>query len=634
MKKNLDDRSSPKKGSGPSPGTASTAGTTLESSSSTSRVVDASSTQRSLVSSQEPPAPAVTNPDVLVSRSRDDHRYPVAAGQRKSRGTSKKGSQNRTGTETAAATEGQLAAAKVPGRGRVTSRRQHHHRRADTGMAPDKQLVVTATNTDDPGHTEEEEAKQTSETEERHRYRPPTFFRYAMPMEDPRFQPTRPRQYEEEPSSSPSVMANKPSEDETSEVVVPVATLVNPQVATVVEQKPWYQRRVIWILVAVQVFIAALVTGLVVGLRAEGEPSDSPMPTAAPTTLPTLSPTPMATMLVHPREVFQTIPVAFQESYNSTIEWFGDENIPFEIGQLQRFVLAWFWFAATGNGQEPWLSCNPAGRNVTDQVSPMDDNLNATGDDACQFWTVGYTDGNSICYEFADRSDVRWLSSTLDECTWPGVTCNEKGVVTAIELPAAGLGGRFPYFLSALTSLRKLDLSYGALTGQLPEEIGSFSNLEELDLSRNRLDGQVPESLFSSQLSYLDLAYNSFSGTLPSGIISVTRLFLNNNYFSGPLPEAHEDNLEILHVQNQNGMLANETIPSSWGLLSNLVALDLGQNRLLGTIPETFVNLTQMQVLDLSFNSLQGLLPPMPWPNLRRLSVASNSFSGTFPATL
>lgn len=34
----------------------------------------------------------------------------------------------------------------------------------------------------------------------------------------------------------------------------------------------------------------------------------------------------------------------------------------------QRFILAWFWYHTTKDGQEPWLSCNPA---ETDVAAPL-----------------------------------------------------------------------------------------------------------------------------------------------------------------------------------------------------------------------------------------------------------------------
>lgn len=68
------------------------------------------------------------------------------------------------------------------------------------------------------------------------------------------------------------------------------------------------------------------------------------------------------------------------------------------------------------------------------------------------------------------------------------------------------LSGTIPASLSAISGLRKLDLSGNKLSGTIPPELGL--HLEALDLSNNALEGLVPPEL-ASQLKSIVLSRNS-----------------------------------------------------------------------------------------------------------------------------
>ena len=92
------------------------------------------------------------------------------------------------------------------------------------------------------------------------------------------------------------------------------------------------------------------------------------------------------------------------------------------------------------------------------------------------------------------KNDSNWLSGKpLDE--WHGVTTDENGRVTSLNLTNNGVHGDFPSEISYLTSLEKLDLSQNPLEGGLPGALGFLENLTKLVLRDTRLDGCVPNNL-------------------------------------------------------------------------------------------------------------------------------------------
>ena len=160
--------------------------------------------------------------------------------------------------------------------------------------------------------------------------------------------------------------------------------------------------------------------------------------------------------------------------------------------------------------------------------------------------------------------NTNWLSEIpLNE--WYGVTTDDEGQVTALDLSSNGLRGSIPEALGQLNSLESLNLSRnGLMTGQIPETLGQLNNLKTLILSENSLTGQIPETL--GQLN----------------------------------------NLEILELFGND---LTGSIPETLGQLNNLKFLSLSFNRLTEDIPETLEQLNNLQSLYLSFNQLTGCIP-------------------------
>ncbi|KAL0337213.1 UNVERIFIED_CONTAM: Pollen receptor-like kinase [Sesamum calycinum] len=151
---------------------------------------------------------------------------------------------------------------------------------------------------------------------------------------------------------------------------------------------------------------------------------------------------------------------------------------------------------------------------------------------------------------------------------WQGIDCSDTGsqAVSAILLMNRGLSGAGP------------DLDIDALS-----KLGS---LRFLSLENNSFSGPLPEFNQLSSLRSLFLSGNQFSGEIPQGYFdkmgSLKKLHLARNKFTGP-------------------------IPGSLTKLSNLMEMWLQENEFSGPVPS--FEQKSLQSIDLSNNKLQGEIP-------------------------
>ena len=187
---------------------------------------------------------------------------------------------------------------------------------------------------------------------------------------------------------------------------------------------------------------------------------------------------------------------------------------------LQRYILAVFYFSMLGND---WILCS------------------------------GYTTISDCATE-----EQRWLSEAT-ECDWHGITCNNEGRVTHLDLPNNGLDGTLPVELFSLTSMEGLSLGHnGNIMGNIPSEIAQLDKLIYLDLDGNDLTGPFPNVYSTITLQAIDLNNNHLSGSIDSAIGRLDQLVvlqIENNAFDGTLPMdamTYLDQLVLFSSQGNN----------------------------------------------------------------------------------
>ncbi|MCY4448420.1 MAG: leucine-rich repeat domain-containing protein, partial [Chloroflexi bacterium] len=327
--------------------------------------------------------------------------------------------------------------------------------------------------------------------------------------------------------------------------------------------------------------------------------------------------------------------------------------------------------------------------------------------DGTTMWVADWLDGKVYAYSMPKESaadkealiafynatggitwtnNSNWLtSSPIGQ--WHGVTTDDDGRVTHLDLSDNQLSGEIPSELGNLANLRELVLSVNQLTGPVPPWLGSLANLEVLRLGGNELSGEIPSELRNlaglrelvlsenqltgpvppwlgglANLEVLHLLAIELSGEIPSelgNLANLRELELGVNQLTGPVPPwlGSLANLEELglwgnelsgEIPEQLGNLANlkelglggnelsGEIPSELGNLANLQVLRLNGNRLSGEIPSALGNLANLESLDLSGNQLTGPVPP--WlgnlANLKELDLGGNELSGEIPSEL
>ena len=258
-------------------------------------------------------------------------------------------------------------------------------------------------------------------------------------------------------------------------------------------------------------------------------------------------------------------------------------------------------------------------------------------------------------------------SSVPNQCdlsTLYGITTNDNGRVSEIDLFNNNLVGTIPSELDKLSeleglifrrneltayipselgninNLRWLSLGDNQLTGGIPVELGGLTNLEALYLYTNQLTGNIPSELGNlNELVYLNLTSNQLTGSIPSELgnlnINLFTLDLSNNQLIGNIPVELE-NLSRLNSLNFKHNLLSGVIPSQLSNLSNLTYLYLDNNQLTGNIPKELADLSYLQYLYLDNNQLNGNIPKelSNLSNLRSLYLNINQLTGSIPKEL
>ncbi|KAJ7960884.1 Receptor-like protein [Quillaja saponaria] len=230
-----------------------------------------------------------------------------------------------------------------------------------------------------------------------------------------------------------------------------------------------------------------------------------------------------------------------------------------------------------------------------------------------------------------------------------------------LNLSNNSIQGKVPKWLGVVDSLCYLDLSHNSLTGidhQIP-----WGNLTNLDLSSNLLQGELPlppntiiffsvsNNLLtgnvspsicnSSSLQVLSLAHNNFSGQIPQCFGNSNQylevLDLQNNSFYGTIPSKICRTQNSLVTLNLNGNQLEGTLPRSLAKCTQLVVVDVGNNRIKDTFPFWLGTLQELQVLVLQANKFHGDFgnskANSSFPELTIFDISNNNFTGILHAT-
>ncbi|RVX13499.1 Leucine-rich repeat receptor protein kinase MSP1 [Vitis vinifera] len=177
-------------------------------------------------------------------------------------------------------------------------------------------------------------------------------------------------------------------------------------------------------------------------------------------------------------------------------------------------------------------------------------------------------------------------------------------------------------YLSTLTSLKNLSLSYNSLSGWFPpDELATLVNLEILDVSGNQFNAaqtvKGSENILKlKRLETLDLSDNSLNRSMLrvlSKLPSLRNLKLSDNGLQGPFPAegilSKALKLKKLKTLDLDANHFEVSIFQSLAALPSLRNLMLSSNALEGPFPtKELAIFKDLETLDLSYNSLEGHL--------------------------
>ncbi|KHN31745.1 receptor-like protein 7 [Glycine soja] len=284
---------------------------------------------------------------------------------------------------------------------------------------------------------------------------------------------------------------------------------------------------------------------------------------------------------------------------------------------------------------------------------------------------------NNFTFISESRSKLKSWNPSHDCCGWIGVSCDNEGHVTSLDLDGESISGEFhdssvlfslqhlqklnladnnfssviPSGFKKLNKLTYLNLSHAGFAGQVPIHISQMTRLVTLDLSSSFSTGEVLKQLEIPNLQKLvqnltsirKLYLDGVSVTVPghewcSALISLHDLQeLRMSYcnVSGPLDAslARLANLSVIVLDYNN---ISSPVPETFARFKNLTILGLVNCGLTGTFPQKIFNIGTLLVIDISLNNnLHGFLPDFPLSgSLQTLRVSNTNFAGAFPHSI
>ncbi|KAG4380437.1 hypothetical protein GLYMA_16G175000v4 [Glycine max] len=192
-----------------------------------------------------------------------------------------------------------------------------------------------------------------------------------------------------------------------------------------------------------------------------------------------------------------------------------------------------------------------------------------------------------------------------------------------IGLRSCKLGPVFPKWLETQNQFQGIDISNAGIADMVPKWFWAnlaFRELISMNISYNNLHGIIPNFPIRNIQHSLILGSNQFDGPVPP-------------FLRGRIPTSMGSLLHLQALLLRNNNLTDE-IPISLRSCTNLVMLDISENRLSGLIPAWIGSeLQELQFLSLGRNNFHGSLPLQICylSDIQLLDVSLNRMSGQIP---
>ncbi|WRX13659.1 Leucine-rich repeat - like 10 [Theobroma cacao] len=229
----------------------------------------------------------------------------------------------------------------------------------------------------------------------------------------------------------------------------------------------------------------------------------------------------------------------------------------------------------------------------------------------------------------------------------------------SIQLENCMVGPSFPVWVQVQNDLNSVILKNVGISDSIPGKWVSevSAQVTYLVLSQNQIRGKLPPQLQFPYLNVVDLSSNYFEGPLPPWSTNATDVFLQENSFSGPIPEnigvlmprlqklyvsrnnlsgripSSMCDLEALQILSLRNNKFSGELPNCWYRSLTLWGIDISSNSLTGNIPSSFGFLSSLSVLLLSNNNLEGEIPSslQNCSGLTSMDLGGNKFLGSLP---